>query len=602
MSIAAAVLERDLDAVQATTEVEPVHPKWGSRTGAERNLRAIPGAKKESFEELEQRHNEWLTRAKSEAEKATLAASTSTDSPTAWTRAAFAQASAGDAASACESAKRAASLALAPTAGSDYLDVPALTAAVSILVSLGGDEVPEEIAQMMGDHPELRGLKAELLAATAGWRRALRLLDPLPDPSYAGLAGYLLLRAGQPHRAIRSLRQALVQNERDVAAWVNLSLALRESGSIRKALRAAAAAVAISPGRVDAEHIYLDLLWAADQGDVLEREIARLDSQGTSPTPEMLLAKARLAIRSGKSREVGFILRHAERLANESDQMRLAAEIRGNRAVIAYASKDLDRAAARKQVLDALEDAPTSVALADMLGALSYHREEAKDLVPLVETHATDSSTLAFSLRTRTAYLLGDWAACITAVNQWIERFPGDANAITALLSVAGHIDNDWARAVAAARSAARRLRPSALLSNQVAYALALGGDPAGALEVLAKAPSWNYRLEATKGLAELARGRFSDGLARYVRASNMIQDSDDEDDHALLRAHLQMGLRTLGMWSDETAKQVAACGLGVVPPPRNWRDIPSFAALQHRAALNGWPWPLLDVELRQRD
>ena len=209
-----------------------------------------------------------------------------------------------------------------------------------------------------------------------------------------------------------------------------------------------------------------------------------------SSTPDMLVARARVAVRSDRLGEARFALKQAERLAREGGDIRLAAELSGNQAILDVGARKVGRAEALRRIGAALESAPMSLPLADMAASLCYTTSECQQVLGLVEVHNQEASTIAMSFKARMAYLAQNWLGWRDLVREWVGKYPHDENAVAAHLSVLSHVENDWDVAAIAARQALRRGNRSVVLVNQCAYILAMAGRGDEAKAALEQAPT----------------------------------------------------------------------------------------------------------------
>ena len=156
--------------------------------------------------------NRWLDLATSEAEQAALVAARRPSSPSGWARSAFASLAAGQ----TEQARSDALHALSLGAQTESFDEVAITAGICVLAALGLRDDLERVAPDLPTSQQFPGIRASLAAHMDDVDTALALLEPLPDDSFAGLAGYLHLRRGELHQAVAMLRRAVSLQGHDV--------------------------------------------------------------------------------------------------------------------------------------------------------------------------------------------------------------------------------------------------------------------------------------------------------------------------------------------------------------------------------------------------
>ena len=445
MSNFAATLERQLDVVRDTLRVDPSRPDGLAEASSIDRLRSVGAGvhAKWAAPDIENLVEAWASSASQIADRAAALAESSPDSATAWTRSAFAHFVAGREQSASAHARRAIHEVRVAAGGSHVFDVPAIAGALRVLLSLGGLNDLEAILEGLPDDPQLLRLRASFAAESGDIDRALGLLLNVEDEGTFSLQGYLWLLKDDFPRAIGSLRAAIAANGGDVDAHFNLAIALNRAGSPKKALRSAGVALRLSPGRLDCQIFYLELLATNGQWSALEHDLRRLHSQGAPEVPELLIAEARLALRKDKTKVARGLLKRAERLAAERGDSTLANELHGNQVMMGYAAHDIDRQAAKGEIQSALVSAPDSLLLADMLSMLITRRSEAVTLEHFTTQHAESRHPLAFSLRSRAAFLQGRSEDCLAEVREWVKIHPNDHNGLMTLISVVGHLDDD---------------------------------------------------------------------------------------------------------------------------------------------------------------
>lgn len=580
----ALAFDGDLDAVRTGLEVLPVRP---GQTDVGRQLRSVELRNRHKGLDVDAFMQQWLGAAR-EVAGAAASAYGPDPSAAALARSAFAHLGAGQR----EAAEHAAVRALALSRESSTFDEPALLASIRVLAALGAVGILVDLRGSLPGTDQFRGTRATLAAYTDDVPGALELLEPLPDDSFAGLAGYLHLREGNVQRAVALLRRAVNIQERDAASHLNLAIALRELGSVTKALRSAAIAMRVSPGRVDALSLYLDLLAVAGSWRALEAELDHLERAEVTATAHIWVARARMAIRRNKLKEARFYLKKAERLAREDGDQSLEVELRANACLLDYMRGVVQGEEALRRVEESLTSAPDSVALAYIAASFCRTTSDAERLRPLADLHARDISPSAIAFKARMAYLGQEWRRWQEIASDWARRYPQDEEAQNVYIATLTHCDSDWrAAGKVAHRLLSRDLRSDSLL-NHCAYALAMAGDGAGAKGALRRASVWDYRLEATLGLACIASGDLNEGLGRYKKADNLIvKASGFEEDRALLRLYLHLGLRRFGFNRSEVVAELRQKELLDAALPANWKDIPLFALLRYRAELGGWRW-----------
>lgn len=514
-----------------------------------------------------------------------------------WGRSAAAYMSAGDTAKAREHARRAIVLAL-PTGREGNPDVPAFCMGMLVLRRQG--QTDEVIELLQGArNPAFRLLHASALSDRARWTEALDLLADDEDTYAKSLRGYISLKLGRPAEAIRDLRGTLRDSPTDVGSLLNLASAFRQLGAHRKALRAVEQAQRLAPGRMDGARLHIEILADLGRWQEVRSMSNRLRHGGNEQDAFLTMLEAQASFQLNRG-EAGFkLLSHSASAAESQGLEILAAELRANVRVAEYHLRRRSQRQVRYDILRELEKQPDSGPLLQMFAEFSELHADARDVRRFFDAKAADRSDERwFSVAARLAYLEYRFEDSLQTCREWVQRFPQSRDPYVALMLLVGHVNGNWAESAQLARRAMGKFEISDYLANQAAYSMALAGDPGGALRVLDKAPGWNYRLEATKGLVLISGKQVAQGLRHYRRAAELLREEESEtqsENLSLMVTHQAMALRKLGIVElDVDDPQLKASSLPPVDLPSNWRQIPAFVLLQRRAEREGWPWPTL--------
>src|SRR5689334_10174386 len=254
-------IDRDLEVVRESTRVEPSKPFL---TGVdaqvhEDRFRALEG-RQVPKQDVEQLRSEWQKRSSEVAERALALAEQNEDSSAAWARSALAHLDSEQTERAVQQATFALDAADRSLSENGFADGPAVLAAARVLVQSGAVKGLAKRLEPWMHLPYISTLLAGLIAEEGDIPLAIEIAASNGSAHSKAFAGYLCVRIGELQRAVRLLRQSVSENERDVDAQFNLALALFRMGAKKKALRQVAIAGRLAPGRLDIEHLHLELL------------------------------------------------------------------------------------------------------------------------------------------------------------------------------------------------------------------------------------------------------------------------------------------------------------------------------------------------------
>lgn len=314
MSNLATLNSREVDSVRGTIHAQPTRPLFidDGLTQKSRSPIEKQNLKKTKILNTDELVSDWRLNAEKVASQANSLTNLYPNSPTAWTRSAYAHLFAGLKDEANYQSRQAIEVALESRSAGNDLDVPAVLGALRVLATLGmtSDLIP--ILESLPRNRLLVGFHASLIADTGDFDQALALLREVDQVEESSLIGYLWLRKNNLPKAINCLRDAIAQNPTDTDAHFNLGIALNRIGSPKKAIRSIGVAVRLSPGRADIRHFYLELLSQIGQWEALRTELADIRREGILPTPENLILEARLSLHDKKLDPAIVYLKKAE--------------------------------------------------------------------------------------------------------------------------------------------------------------------------------------------------------------------------------------------------------------------------------------------------
>lgn len=516
-------------------------------------------------------------------------------SPTATTLAALAHAHAVlDEADAASDAARRALEACKASAGSGAATQSSARIALEVLLRFG--HVADAYKQA-GDLPDTRslaltramiaddlGLSEESLAAIDGYEGAL----------YNSFRGYLHASRGRFRDAIPFLRAALRDAPEDPDALANLSVALWNLGSQRKAVAAAMRATRSAPGRKDLSMQFMELLLASGQNSRVAAEIRALTNAKVIPDSQFLVMQARLNLASDEYARALTLLDRAVRLARDEGDQTGEATIAANLLAIRF---DVGRipftefASGSATLLTRFPENDVVVVNFARTRTRRSHAKSVREAAERVSAH----TTLARSayLNHIVAFLEGDNEQAGRTAVEWFEAEPTDPNAAAAALGGLGVGLERWDEAEKIADYALGQLPPTTGLTNNISYVLAMTGRADEAIKLLEPAAraDGGFVLRATLGLCYLAAGDLDTGMRLYREAAAHAE----KDDHhwcSLMTAYQAVVTRQLGLDKTAPAHVLEACALAPQDLPEDWSDWPDFLRLHHICVKHGYDWP----------
>lgn len=521
------------------------------------------------------------------------ARSMSDDSRTSTSLAARAQAleMSGDEGSAVTMAEEA--LEICATANGQLVDPAAVRLALGVLFRCGASESGLAHARALPISEHLSLVVGALLAERGRFEEAHEFIDDICVPEQDAVLGFLLLKEGKPQPAVAKLRKALRRVPDDADSAFNLSIALWNLRSYRKAIAAAHQAALSAPGRMDVALHFFRLLLAENDFVRVDREIRSLLEKGVEAPPQLLIVHARALLAMQEKDSAIKMLERARDLARTEGDETTLVEVESN--LLRIRARRNDRDDAFVKLLTMHRNHPDATVVVANLAQVSYARHHAPDLRKALESVRAECSPerVAF-LEYQIASLEGDNEGAATYSAEWAKLDPANVFAISAAMVAFGIGAQRWQEAFGYAVDALQISGDSDLtILNNAAYIFAMAGKPAAAIDLLEPYLDQSFVFKATLGLSYLAAGDVSRGMRLYREAAQEAEKRGDREDCSLMTEYQGLVLRQLGILDAGHPVEIAANALPSVPLPDDWQDRPEFLRLKFVADRHGYGWPL---------
>lgn len=425
-------------------------------------------------------------------------------------------------------------------------EISALLIAGYVLLRLGE---PEKAEVLVGKNSA--GAASVLLARCALARGevelALKRLTGVRTYDAAVLSGSILLELGRFADAVHAYRMAVALGPTTSDIMLGLAHAHNALGARGQALRAATVATGLSPLRIDAASMLAFLRFEHGDAEGASSELQRVAHlRPTSVRPPMYLASLQFAL--------GFraeALKDMKRLASSKDHRfwRASPDERNQLETMTLLSRarlgELAPENVYKRLLKLWISSDFKNELAGQMAVLSLsRREQAAELRPLVD--AMQASVSARGVHWglyQLAYLEERFTDAISEARSWLASEPLNYSAAAALMTLVGDVHHDLDGAVQVGREFRRRSPSDGHMVNTLAYYLILAGDTVGARRLLdLPVPETPY-IVATRGLLALHDGRLDEGRQLYRNAVALAGGSLGE----LIQIRLGFALKALG-------------------------------------------------------
>ncbi len=499
----------------------------------------------------------------------------------------------GEGDAAAEAAREALDLSVQRSlAGAALTDAPSARIATEVLLRCGhGEYAYDTLRTVPLDRSMI--LPFAVLASSLGRSiEAEEILAQHDGPLAASFRGYLQATAGQWQQAVHHLREAVREEPADVDALLNLSIALWNLGSVRKATRIALRATRIAPGRKDISLHYMDVLLA--QGDIngVTSEITFLKSMGVVDS-KVLVIQARTRVLRGEKARALTLLEEAASIANTEGDRLTEGTALGNLALLRYELDRWERRRAVQRLADLMAEFPDNEAIAINFAQIARSGKDAPVLrQAMARLDANTSPIRRAYFRHQLAVLEGDTESAGFAAEEWFELEPNNPMAAAAAIISMGIGQSRWSEAVVVADHALAMFPRDRVIVNNSAYVLAMSGRAEDAIRLLEPAADDHFVLNATLGLAYLAHGDLNRGMRLYREAADMAE-SADPNARSLMTAYQALVIRQLGLDESAPAGVLSALALVPVDLPEDWNDRPEFLQIYSICVRHGYPWPL---------
>lgn len=454
----------------------------------------------------------------------------------------------------------------AALAREDPVDVPAVVTASQVLFECGrASQAEESLARLLrsaGDLPatargSIATLYSRIAASRGDTKMALaRLSDHAVNDSVSqAFHGSLLIQERRYEDAVRALRGSLRDGPPSADVLVNLGFAYGVLGSQRKAIRTTIAASSLAPSDRTAGLNLVGFLLASSQAAQALRVVDRLLAYHPGDL-RLELAAADILNHAGKGKEA------IRRLGEVKTQRRYFAasaiqrnELRLNIEVLEYQAGNRTAESVFATALDALEKTEyRSEIIARHLPYVSVSLRCLDRLqVALAQLRQVQDPSVLVGIEAQVSYLSGSFDETLEWYDRWINVDPFSTAAYvgkTYLLSV---YRGEYEEAARVGRQALRLDPDDPRLRNNVAFSLAMAGQPAEAAKVVPDPSSYGFAL-GTCALIEMMSGDTNKGLAMYEASAS--SRSNDPELAQLIRlyralAEIRVGLRSTPIETD---------------------------------------------------
>lgn len=488
-------------------------------------------------------------------------------SPTALARLAQAEQAAGNLQEAVAAAR--ATLAQA----TEHPDLSAELGAITVLVASGSTaEAEQELARFAPEGP-LAVVYAELAAERNGFEEALDRLEGENSAEAWTLRGWVKLKQGDYRGAIHSFRRAMRESGPTPAVLTNIGLAHAALGERKRAIVETRQALALVPSRMNRVAFNLASYYMAG-GDYQEALAVIRSRQDASPRDiEPLFAEARVHLAVGEFERARRPLRRARTSLWAYLGDRERAELNANLIFVDWHLDGIStRQAAGKVVRELQRIDYSSLPIAEMLTVLLPNFSDLdlfrKVLARVRQAHPRESLR---GLEVHRAVLERRFHDATELAVQWANECIFDSVPAVIASYLLCDVAGDFPRAVEIGQAALRRTPANSLLSNNVAYALALSGRPTEAKRWMP--PQDTPHHIATRALVALRAGRRDEARAGYEASFTEAKDSNASGLPALVLLHAHMAFADFAPEVEPPASVKEGTEL-----PEGWDDDPRFA------------------------
>jgi tetratricopeptide (TPR) repeat protein len=488
-------------------------------------------------------------------------------SPTALARLAQAEQAVGN----DDEAVAAARAALACAA--EQTDTGAELAAVTVMAAAGhASEAELELARLQPTGP-LAVFYANLAAERGAFAEALERVDSEDSAEAWSVRGWVSLKQRDFPAAIKGFRQALRRGGPTPAALTNLGLAHAALGEREHAISETRQALKLVPGQSKRVGFNLASYYLAGGDYEQALDVIRSLQQENPRDVEPLFGEARIHLAAGYAERAQRPLRRARTTlwAYLDDIER--AELTANLVFVNWHLNQINARDAAVKVVRELEKIQHgSLRMAEMLPVLLPRFSDAdlfrKQLARIRQAHP--KAPLG-SLELHRAKLERRFDDATALALRWAEESVLDPEPAIEATYLLCDVTGDFQRAVTIGRAAHRRMPANTVLSNNLAYALALVGDIAEARRHLP--PHDTPHHIATRALVALRAGHLDEARAGYRTAFARAKKTSDAALPGLVLLHAHMGFEDFAPDTERLPEIEQGVEL-----PDDWEDDARFA------------------------
>lgn len=480
------------------------------------------------------------------------------ESAAAWVRLAQAEISAGGSDEAVAAALKGTRLAVQSG------DTSVALAGVRVLTALGHVEVAERSLLALSSSDSSALWLAELAVARDDLETALVRIGSADDAASVALRGWLNLRLGKLHEAVRDLRKSARQLSPDPDVLANLGYAYALLGQHSSAIKHTRQAVHLAPSDTTISFNLVRYLLAVGDYEPALQELQRL-RQFHPLDAKVAAAIAATLFQSGDSEAA---LKELKRTRDQISKLNLSvsdkAELTAN---IAFLEHRLG-GRSREETVDVLRKELfrcdyKSRGIAEMLSSLLEKVSERDQLLALYEgLLEVYPQTELIGLECKLKYLEGDFEAATDLAMQWTKLEPFNAEAAVRASFLLSEVYGDYDRAAEVGRAFLRIAPTATVVRNNTAYALAMAGQSNLARKYVRHDDPDDPYSTATAALIDLAEGNVQSAMAGYEKAAELALLPEYEREPelpSLIKTQAYLVLRRFGYVDDELKKKIPA-------------------------------------------
>jgi len=483
-------------------------------------------------------------------------------------------------------------LALARDSSGSVLDPSSARIAAEVLTRIGQGKYAYDALASIADDETLRMTFAAVAASLGRYAEAIHALEGIHTAFADAHRGYIAAAQEKWSEAVRFLRAALHSEPDDVDSLFNLSIALWNLGSTKKATRTALQATLVSPGRRDISFNYLEMLLGQEDLDRFEHEIKRLRASGIDSDAGLTLFEARGVARRGNHPRAIALANQARALATQNGDMATRILVDANLPFLKWEAGRVTRDQVTNHLRTLISQYPDAEVVLIKFAQMASRKSDAQLLRDARTRVGHMANVYNAYLDHQIAVLEGNAHDAAAAASEWLRHEPNNPGAAAAAVISLGIGEERWPEAAAVAEEALRRFPNEKSVVNNAAYVVAMAGNPAKAIAAIEHVGSDDFVLKATLGLANLAAGNIAEGMRLYREAANQAE-GDDPSLRSLMTAYQALVMRQLDLADRVPGNELQAIALVPVALPDDWDNRPDFIRLKNVADRHGYPWPL---------